>query len=247
MMNREIAINDNIVDNHDRLLAWTRDDSFPIKHIDNVTKEKLNLLSNIFISFEGAHGKRDIVDYQNNLDVFDFIFEDFFLFIQSYIKKNKNPSYFLLTEHSLEVKSRVRSYKGILPKKIKEKSKYIELEVPVDEMYTMFVALIELNSENLEILIKSYLNNYTSCIITSNNIDTFSESFLKRVPLDFMNHSGTSTINFLKLIVELCPKKDIIYRMGGDGGDKEITFQVFCTKEKKDLIFLQMEAVINEL
>lgn len=47
-----------------------------------------------------------------------------------------------------------------------------------------------------------------------------------------MIHTNISTINYLILITKYCLLGNIIYRVGGDGGDKEVDFQIFCEKKK---------------
>jgi hypothetical protein len=243
MIKSEIIIYEKLEKNYSHLLAWAREDSFPIRNID---QEKIKLLRDIIailIVFEGGHGKN--VVFEHNLSFIDKIYMHYYSFTENFLSYFKPPSYLLITENLLSPKNRIRSYRGIVPKEIKDQLQYLEVEVPIDNINTIFVAIIKLNERNCRELINNFFNTTTSCILNSTNDSLFSHEFLMRFPIKYMNHSGTSTINFLNLILDYCNEKVNILRVGGDGGDQELSLQIFCTNDKKDLICLQAEAAFT--
>jgi hypothetical protein len=243
MMKNEIIVYNNLSVNYDHLLAWTREDSFPIKNISQDNLRLLKSIISVFIIFEGNQGKKLIIN--NDVNIFDKIFTSYTFFIEKFLSHFKGPSYLLITENNPEQRNKIRSYKGLLPKEIKKKSSYIEVEVPLSNNDTIIIAIIELGMQNSSELITNFLSNTTSCIFNLPTKNIFSEDFLMSFPIKYMSHSGTSTINFLSLIVEFCNKNVNILRVGGDGGDQELSFQIFCKEDKKDLMILQAEKALE--
>ena len=80
---------------------------------------------------------------------------------------------------------------------------------------------------------KNIIDTFSYCLIATPNTLAFSERFLDEIPTKYMN-ADCDCIDYMKLIVDLCPSGDFVCRIGGDGGDVEITFQIFCDKRKKD-------------
>jgi hypothetical protein len=241
--NSEILILNNLSVNYDRLLAWTREDNFPVKKITDKENSILKDIAAIFIAFEGNQGRKIL---HNGSNIYDHVHTNFNDFVNRFLTQFHTPSYIVITEQGIGVKNRIRSHKGLLPRQLKETSSYIELEVPISEHYTFIVAIVELTSINKEYLISNFLNNYTSCILNSFEKEFFSEEFLKIFPKKYMSHDGTSTINFLSLLLDLCRNNRSICRIGGDGGDEELSFQIFCKNNIKDLLFIQAENSLLE-
>lgn len=234
----EISIISNLAVNHNDLIAWTREDSFPIKTISQEAGELLKDIVAIFVAFEGNQAKK-IIDQGTN--IYDFIFKEYDKFIDNFLSQFPTPSYLIVTEQGMRIKNRVRSYKGLLSKEIKDTSLYLEIEIPIRDNYTIIAAIIEFTDQNRKILIGNHLNNYTSCILNSFDKSFFSEKFLREFPQKYMCNKDASTINFLSLILDLCHDKKSICRVGGDGGDQELSFQIFCKETIKDLLFMQVE------
>ena len=238
---KEILILKDLPVNSDRLLAWTREDSFPMKLLDDENKKKLNDIAAVFVSFEGNRGDEIELMEDHTLIIKNKLFDDYNLFVGRFLSHSKAASYLVVTEHGLGVKNRLRSYKGILPHEIKKISSYIQTEVIVQDNCSIIVAIIEISEQNRAFLVESLLDNYTSCILNSFEADIFSETFIKSFPFKYMSHSGTSTINFLSLVMDFCEGKRTICRVGGDGGDEELSFQVFCKSDIADFVYLQVE------
>jgi hypothetical protein len=115
------------------------------------------------------------------------------------------------------------------------------LEIPIVDNYTIIVSVIKLNPVNIDAALDSFSDSYRSFVIMSTEPSFFSEETLFCIVKNIMNHKGISIINYAKLIAKYCSNGDIVCRMGGDGGDKEISFHAFCQKKKKDLIIIQAE------
>lgn len=233
---KEIIFYPNILDSNSGIHGWKPKELFDISKITEKERETLSSIVALEQIFKGVGDKREL---------FDSLFKWFDSFLNIFLFSSDTTAYLLHIEHKKQIKNRVRSHKGILPKEI-DKKDYIQIEVPVINDYTIIVALIKLTKENIDICLPLFSGSQTSCIIISSREEFFMELFLKSIAIEMITCEGINFINYTKLITECCSKGDIICRMGGDGGNTEISLQIFCQKHKKDLMILQVEGVLNK-
>jgi hypothetical protein len=228
---QEIRIYNNLLDDKSGLYNWKDTDSYSFDELTPQDISVMNDISAIEVSFQGVADERD---------QFDSLFENINLFIRKFVLSSDIQSYCFKSEFKIGVKNKIRSYKGIVSKEINS-SDYLQVELPITDSYTIIASLIKFKSTTADYLTESFFDNANCFIITSKREDFFSEEFLFSVVKNVMKHKGTSVVNYSKLIASYCWVGDIIYCSGGDGGDKEVDFQIFCHKVKKDLMLIQVD------
>ena len=236
----KVIIYDNLVRYSDEINAWKPYESFPTGRLKEEELKIIEDLVCIELQFAGARGRRDMVE--PNIDLFDYLYKLFYSAIYDLLPTMESNIYLIKVEDGPQLKSKIRSFKGLLPKGIKGKGKYIEKEISLDNKYSIMASIIELEKNNYGI-IEAVWGIYNTCIICSDKSDFYTDSFLSDIPYQFMDGNEMRYLNFLKFVIFFCPRGDVLVRFGGDGGDQEITLQLFCKKEKKD----QVLSKLNEL
>ncbi len=207
----------SIIDNYDILNAWGNKESFPLSNASASELELLKTVNAVEFTFKGTGG--------NNL-LFDKLFEEFEGFLTHTIFSSKKQAYLFKSEFKSQLSNKVRTYKGVLPRKI-ESSHCFQEEWGLPDGRTVIVGLVKLNESNISNSIELFYDASTSFIIFSND-DLFSSNFLKDIVEQKMIHGNTSFLNYLKLIIDNCAiEKNTIMRMGGDGGDRYISLHCF--------------------
>ena len=136
-----------------------------------------------------------------------------------------------------QLPTRIRTYKGILPQGLKD-SNYCEFELLLSEKYSVIGALSSVNEKsNLEpSAFDIFTDSATSFITISANPEFIAQKTIENIVSKYMLHESRSQLNYLKLITSYCIQGDIILRIGGDGGDRYVSIQIFCLKSTKDLV-----------
>jgi hypothetical protein len=228
-----LNVYDDLVRCSNEINAWKPYACFPILDLTDNEQHVIDDIIGLELQFEGTHDRSDIADPERNIDPLNLTFQSYYATIYSLLSLIGTNIYLLRIENGPQLKSRIRSYKGFLTKDIKSKTKYIEVEISLNSKYSIMASIIELEERNYNI-IETEWGIYNTCMLFSTGREYFSAPFLNGIPHRFMNGHEMYYLNFLKLITIFCPRGDIIALMGGDGGDQEITFQLFCKKEIKD-------------
>lgn len=205
---------------------WNSVDSFPLGIVDTDTRIKMNNIIAVEHSFKGV---------LNDRRLFDKLFQTVYARIIQYFERLGIASFVFKSEHKSQIRNRIRSHKGLVDKSILEGAG-IQAEVNITDDYTLFGALLKLTPANANTLLDLFMDNDTSFIISTRRKDIVNDEFIKFVVMNFMNHKGNSSMNYLKLVSSLCVNGDLIHRMGGDGGDKEVDFQIFTLGNNEDLV-----------
>jgi hypothetical protein len=226
-----INIYEDLLNKRSDIHAWKSSESYSIELLTNEEIENMTKFNAVEVCFMGVGDERNL---------YDSLYRAFDDFIIKYVLSLDVQFYLFISEFKPQLKNKIRTYKGIVPKEI-DRTDFIQLEIPIVEEYTLLSSIIKLHNGNIKNLVELFYDSSRSFIITSKQRDFFTEQTLSSIVLNNMLHKGTSVINYLKIISKYCDLGDIIYRVGGDGGNKEIDFQVFCERIKKDLVILQVE------
>lgn len=210
----KIHIYKDLILEYRKFNAWKHIDSFPYYEIladNNYTKNAKEY------TFERTSS--------NN--------QDFQLIYTQFIKKLKEillsqESYCILAERYISTTSRLKSYKGIIPKDIKINTKYIEKEFLLNEKKTSyFISVFILNENNIDYIINNFFNGYDSCCFIKSFINIINESFINNLFDEvFTIKNNFIFINYYRL--SKLKEVDKIYRIAGDGGTTELGIQIIC-------------------
>lgn len=196
---------------------WTGNSYYPAKELTSEEEEIFKQIKATQLRFIGAG---------NDRSKYDMIFADCFKELKNIIFNNKHSAHLVLIENGPKPKSKIRSFKGILPKKELDSNSYLELEVLLsDENNTLICGIVLIDKQNFDRIIPSIGNNRKGFVIqSSGNLKT--EKFLKWLVERCLTNNYD--IDYFKLI-KSCIVKDsnIIYRISGDGGDTSLNIDMF--------------------
>jgi hypothetical protein len=144
------------------------------------------------------------------------------------LNQDKKSKFIFAIEHNSSVISKLRSYKGFIDKSKVEGGLFLEKEILVSNKESRFAFIGALSNLNFTYLTKFIFDSHYCFLISSEN-DYINEVNLEELA-SFFPLRGTTHINFLKAMIELCRKGDFIYRIGGDDGEEYWSLQVM--KEK---------------
>jgi hypothetical protein len=212
---------ENIIRHYDELNAWKDQNTFPIKNASEFNTQALDNINALEFSFSGSHGDSYISQK---------LFEQFDRFLKLLISKINMPAYLFKVEHKAQIPNRIRTHKGILPKTIKDSDSY-QNEFFLTTGNSIFGSFIKLNEENFSECKEVFYDSETSFIFFSNKKSILSRDFTNDIIQNKMVHGTTSHLNYLRLITDYCADDDMIIRMGGDGGDRYISVQMFFNKK----------------
>jgi hypothetical protein len=236
--NVQIDIYNNIFDAKDRLQAWAGTAGFPLETgTDAIPVAELTTL---FITFPGVFGMEKTTEAGKP----NAALKRFDLFINRFLDTLLAPAYLLLLEPGKELGNKIRTNKGWLPGKIKTLATCLEVEVPLADTYTIFVAAIKLMERNKQELLAAYAHSSTTCVIIdpkNKEADLFNKEFLGSFP---EKYTAAGTINFLQLATDLYSGEKAVYCFGGADG-QELSCKIFCHQRLKDTIVQQAEQALE--
>jgi hypothetical protein len=169
----------------------------------------------------------DIAD-ELSLNVLDAIFLEM---VKERILLSGKKAYAVIAEHSPKPINKLRSYKGLLGKEIKNDNLFLEKEVIIENELTLFIAIIEVDKSNIEYLVNRYFSDSSTCCIIQtgeNNCQIFNIQFLEIFPKKYMNIRSVVTIEYSQLCKDLIQYDQIVFRSGGDG-DRILSLQAFVS------------------
>jgi hypothetical protein len=200
--------------NSTRLKAGQHPDTFKY---NSENAEDLQFLKSVAVE------EIELVRYSKG-DSFGFDEQFREIVVENVLVSNKIVIAFI-ADFMLKPLSKLRSYKGILSKELKEKSQYIEQEIIIKGQ-SIIGNLLNVDNENVNIIVDNYFGSAsTCCFIQSENPAIFQKEFLNELLENCMIHTQTSTINYFSLCKFLKEKEQII-RIGGDGYDN-VSIQIF--------------------
>ncbi len=222
----EIKIFDDIFDQN-LGIYWRGNEYYPSNSLNDLDTKKLKNMACIEIRFY-----RD----KSLNNSFDVLFAKYYDFINTIIPLN---SFIVKTEHKKKIKNRIRSYKGIFPRKKVKENDFREIEVPIEGEYTLLFGIAKLNEGIMEL----FGDRTTSFIISSPKTDFVKSDFIQKFADVCMSHTETSRINYLNLLSKLLNDDDIIYKLSGDGGEELIALQIISNSKNKESLIEKINLV----
>jgi len=205
--------------------AWNSLESFKFESFSG-EEEFFNKMSGIEVVLEGTHG-----DSRKTEKLFD----DYETFVSEVFDKvaSEEELYLIVSEHAVMKKNRIRSFKGILPKKELSTGSFLEMEIPFEKEYSIFLGMVKLSSGNFKSCFDFFLDN-SRCFVLTSNQSLFNEESLKEIMKDCFKHDNGAYLDYSKLFIKYGLGGNLIFRLGGDGGDQEVSFQCFCLKDRQE-------------
>lgn len=234
---REIEIHqyDDLINDKVRFNSWKEDDSFLTSNLNETQKKVLNNINILEVEL-----KRTSSDNND----FDNMFERHHSITSDFIMKTDGLAYILLTERKPEPPRKIRSYKGILSKDIKEQSDYLQIENSMENGYSIILGMVKLSKENIDFCLRECFCEFSNCcILLANNSSVFSENFLKEFSRNHMIHKRSSIIDYCSLSISIIDTA-IILRVGGDGGNRCVTLQSFLHKNQARNTIVMFQNII---
>jgi hypothetical protein len=214
--------------------SWNAEDSFPYIKSSKEIKKIIDSYCVIEIVFEGTQGETEL---------FENLFLNYYSFLNKLILESGIPSYEFISEFKLQKINRLRSYKGIIPKNIL-KEDYIQSEILFNNGLSLIAALMKIDKLNLYDRLKLFTDNTTSFILSSTHKNIYTKEALMAITKDCMRHDGRTSLNYINLLQKFYDTNPLVYRIGGDGGDRYISLQIFCPLNDKELLLSTIKNVI---
>ncbi|MBI3260254.1 MAG: hypothetical protein HYZ54_12410 [Ignavibacteriae bacterium] len=226
---------EDIEESKQDILAWRDPSEFAFNLASNEQKEILKEIRVIEIASESQQFLPDNADvnYSNIIKI-----------LENIVSHGKYLWTSIFSEYSAELKSRIRSYKGQVKRKINEKLKYIELEIDKPNNYTHFMSAVLLETDKVGFMFEGGNS------IIAGNFQLYSsipwknfEEFLLAIEENYINYYNETLaiINYLSLVTSKCRDDTIIMRISGDG-DERITLQLFTHESNLEVVKNLVEA-----
>lgn len=228
-------VNYNDVLNTEELaLVWPGNEYYPPEVIDQSTTTLLAGINASRIQMEGAYGG----DRQS----YDRVFDKAYQTIWDLLRLGNLDSYLVTIEQDPKIPNRIRSFKGILPKKNISSESYIEHEVQLGTQLSLIVACVKLNESTHSDVIPLIGNFTRAFIIQSGAIEIFNNSFLTKIVE--VNLTSRYTIQYWSLLASMYNFMGKVYRLTGDG-DNNVNLEVFYKGDVGESVKHDLEAFIH--
>jgi hypothetical protein len=214
----KVKVYTELIKDSEDINAWTPEECFPVCNLNPLQKKQLGDINVIEIEFQGSHGDRSLTNKR---------FDEFQSFVSQYILNSGASAYLIKIEHKISLKNKIRSYKGIIPRDIKDKD-YIELESDIMDGYSLITAIVSLNEFNISKTF-DYFYDSTNCFILLTSLNVFSIDFLNDFSKKHVLINETTCLNYISIALDFCKDDSFIVRAAGDGGDIEIDLQIFTS------------------
>lgn len=201
--------------------AWKSEESFPISRINITDLKNLEKFKVVEYIYDGMLSNRSQVNFER-------LVTDFSIEMSHIVLNSKRNQYLFSIEHSSNIISKIRTYKGLISRNEITTEHIIQKEMFIDDKESRFAFVAEINSDNLQHLLKYFFDYSTSFIIATDN-HYLTEDFLAEV-CSLFDLKGWSHINFLNIMLRFCSKGDTLFRIGGNDGEEYWSLQAFTTK-----------------
>jgi len=153
-------------------LYWEGSEYYPKEVLDEKTIELLNDVNAIRVWIPGAGLDRNKYD-----DVFDQTYN----FLFRFLFEKEDTAYLFKVEDSPKIPNRVRSYKGLLPKRLLEENTYSEKEFTISDRMTLIVSEAKITRNNFHTLINLIGDRRYGFILVSSGNKPLNVKTLSRV------------------------------------------------------------------
>jgi len=212
-MQSELKVYEDLRSGYREWNAWKAERTFPLDQVSESLERRLRIVS--------------VVNESTTVNESEKLWENAFQSGFSYVQSRMHKVAVLL-ENQRKPKNRLRTYKGILPNGLAAKCDCLQIENETPNGTSMFGALVNLEGVSKGGFEQAMLGAPISFAITSSEDILFSEHILDSIFTVAVSWSGNSVyVNFAKLVDNFVGKGVTIMRFGGDGGDREVSVQVF--------------------
>jgi len=200
--------------------AWNPSFAFPIEELSDNMAERLALMQ---LSFQST-----------GLGQCEELWSSAMRAAFSYLDGKKHKVIFL-GENARKPKNRIRSYKGLINKVFNGIS--IQLEHPTSNGDTILGALVDAGSLQESDFEALCLGGHCSFIASSNCESFFQKKYLELILSKCVCFRGSKAyLDYVRLVSNFVKEHSTIARFGGDGGDQEVSLQVFFDRSDMDAI-----------
>ena len=225
---------DDIVNASELALIWRGNEYYPPEVIDQGAASLLANMNAGRIQMEGGYG--------GNRQAYDQVFDKAYQTIWQLLRLGHSDSYLVTIEQDPKVPNRIRSFKGILPKKNLSSDCYIEHEVQLGSQLSLIIACVKLNESSHREVIHLAGNFIRTFIIQSEAAEIFSKSFL--IKIVEANLTSGYTIQYWSLLASLYNFMGKIYRLTGDG-DNSVDIEVFYKRDVGENVKRDLETIVS--
>ncbi len=211
----------------DEIAAWHQEHTFPLQSASQTDREALSSLECISVAF--THPSADDSAFARDLVLMECSLPMLYV-----------------AELLSEPRTRFRSRRGFFwNERTLRGGSSRELEVDVGEQQTHFVGLADVSPQSAAACFARFRDGTRSCIIAGGATGP-RDALAKRILLEFGPAlPGITFINYLPLLVNLCPTGARVYRMGGYSGDGSCEVQVFGTPDSIDLVASSIHTLLR--
>jgi hypothetical protein len=148
-------------------------------------------------------------------------------------------AYLVLVEVRPQVKSRIRTYKGVFPYKGQIKQgDYIEKEIKVSEKESFIMGMTPITDANKEECFSREGGGPWSFILLSPNQETniYSTEFLESIVPCLNIERASVWVSSMKLVPKICRDDLMMLEFGSDGGETYVNLRLFANKKMEGKI-----------
>jgi hypothetical protein len=118
---------------------------------------------------------------------------------------------------------------------------FFQKEVNVDNL-TLIGALIELKQDTFYMIDEKLFDFDNFIFCPKSKSDYFKEDTIQTIIENYMIHKSTSQLSQYKFISDYANKGNM-YRIGGDGGNRYLSLQIFCSLSNLNPMQQQLENI----
>jgi hypothetical protein len=223
MSNVQIISYPDLLDSSAGFNGWKSDDLFKLEDVPEKNLATLRNCCAIEFVFERA------IPTSNTADSLFTACDEF---TRDILMALGTASYLFKVEWKKQLINKLRSYKGLFYQKPYQ-TKVTQVEVVLDKGYSLFIGCMKVTEDLYENIHDLFYDSSTTCIIASERV-IFNEQSLRFFVENFISDDEVAHINYAMLVSHYCVNGDLIFRIGGDGGDRYVSLQLFCLRNKMD-------------
>lgn len=167
-----------------------------------------------------------------DLNINDSIVEKeiFYELIHEVIDELKIKPFLILTEHKIQAISRIRTYRGLIPKDIIS----LQNEIVFSNNQSIISSICNIDNSSREFVEGRFMDSTNCCIVLSYESSFYCTQFLDKFVRNYMVHNNLSVINYLNLC-EIVAPDTILCRVAGNR-QTIASLQFFINKSAYDVL-----------
>jgi len=232
----EVRTYKDILKDYLDITAWKAPENFDVTNLSKSQEIQLKQLTVVEAVFQ-----RQIAPVVRDETVFNLYDK----FLKSLLLKTALPIFMVSVGNFVEKKNRIRTYKGLLKREFKNRDS-IEKEFIVEDDHTLFAAIAKIDDNNID-LIFNYLYGSSNSFLILSDREIFNLMFLEDIARNhLMIHKMIlCNINYLSFCLKYVESNNLILRCAGDGGDFELSLQLFMRNEMVEQVLKNVNLSFN--